>query len=174
MWLLNFLPNWIFYSIAFLSAGGLLLSKFIPQMYRAVAQLVLGVFLLYGVYMIGGIANEEVWQARVDEMEQKVAEAEVKSVEETVKIVTKVKYKTQIIHEKGDEVIKYIDREIVKYDVKFAPNGVCEIPKEFISKLEKVASDDDSLYGMPDDEIDTYPEIWGKQLKVLTALAAAL
>ena len=139
MWLLNFLPNWIFYSISFISAGGLLLSKFIPQVYRATAQLVLGVFLFYGVYMIGGIANEEVWQARVDEMEQKVAAAEVKSVEETVKIVTKVKYKKQIIHEKGDEVIKYIDREIVKYDVKFAPGGICEIPKEFIEVLNKAA-----------------------------------
>ena len=139
MWLLNFLPDWFFYSITFISAGGLLLSRFIPQMYRATVQLVLGVFLRYGVYMVGGVANEEAWQARVTEMEQKVAAAEVKSVEETVKIVTKVKYKTQIIHEKGDEVIKYIDREIVKYDVKFAPGGVCEIPKEFIEALNKAA-----------------------------------
>lgn len=139
MWLLNFLPNWFFYSVAFISAGGLLLSKFIPQVYRATAQLVLGVFLLYGVYMIGGVANEEAWQARVDEMEQKVAEAEVKSSEENIKIVTKVKYKKQIIHEKGDEVVKYIDREIVKYDVKFAPGGICEIPKEFIEALNKAA-----------------------------------
>ena len=139
MWLLNFLPNWIFYSISFISAGGLLLSRFVPQMYRATVQLVLGVFLLYGVYMIGGVANEEVWQARVDEMEQKVAEAEVKSSEENIKIVTKVKYKKQIIHEKGDEVVKYIDREIVKYDVKFAPGGICEIPKEFIEALNKAA-----------------------------------
>jgi hypothetical protein len=112
---------------------------FIPQMYRAAVQIVLGVFLLYGTYVIGGIVNEEVWQARVDEMEQKVAEAEVKSVEETIKIVTKVKYKTQIIHEKGEEVVKYIDREIVKYDVKFAPGGICEIPKEFIDVLNKAA-----------------------------------
>ena len=139
MWLLNFLPDWFFYSITFISAGGLLLSRFIPQMYRATVQLVLGVFLLYGVYMVGGVANEEAWQARVTEMEQKVAAAEVKSVEETVKIVTKVKYKTQIIHEKGDEVIKYIDREVVKYDVKFAPGGICEIPKEFIEVLNKAA-----------------------------------
>jgi len=139
MWLLNFLPNWIFYSIFFISAGGLLLSMFIPQIYRAIVQIVLGVFLLYGAYVIGGIVNEEVWQARVDEMEQKVAEAEVKSIEETIKIVTKVKYKTQIIHEKGEEVVKYIDREIVKYDVKFAPGGICEIPKEFIDVLNKAA-----------------------------------
>ena len=139
MWLLKFLPDWFFYAIVIVSAGGLLLSKFIPLMYRTVAQLTLGVFLLYGVYMVGGIANEEVWQARVKEMEEKVAVVEAKSNEENVKIVTKIKYKKKIIHERGEDIIKYIDREIVKYDVKFAPGGICEIPKEFIETLNKAA-----------------------------------
>lgn len=139
MWLLKFLPDWFFYAIVIISAGGLLLSKFIPLMYRTVAQLTLGVFLLYGVYMVGGIANEEVWQARVKEVEEKVAIAEAKSTEENVKIVTKIKYKKKIIHERGEDIITYIDREIVKYDVKFAPGGMCEIPKEFIQTLNKAA-----------------------------------
>jgi hypothetical protein len=139
MWLLSFLPNWLFYGIVIVSAGGLLLSKFIPSMYRTVAQLTLGVFLLYGIYMVGGIANEEVWQARVAEMEAKVAAVEAKSDEENVKIVTKIKYKKKIVYEKGADVIQYIDREIVKYDVKFAPGGMCEIPKEFLEALNKAA-----------------------------------
>lgn len=139
MWLLKFLPDWFFYGIVIVSAGGLLLSKFLPIMYRTVAQLTLGVFLLYGIYMVGGIANEQVWQARVKEMEEKVAVVEAKSNEENVKIVTKIKYKKKVIHERGKEIIKYIDREIVKYDTKFAPGGVCEIPKEFIETLNKAA-----------------------------------
>lgn len=139
MWLLKFLPDWFFYAIVIVSVGGLLLSKFIPLMYRTVAQLTLGVFLLYGVYMVGGIANEEVWQARVKEVEEKVAIAEAKSTEENVKIVTKIKYKKKIIYERGEDVITYIDREIVKYDVKFAPGGMCEIPKEFVQTLNKAA-----------------------------------
>lgn len=139
MWLLKFLPDWFFYGIVIVSAGGLLLSKFLPLMYRTVAQLTLGVFLLYGIYMVGGIANEQVWQARVKEMEEKVAVVEAKSNEENVKIVTKIKYKKKVIHERGKEIIKYIDREIVKYDTKFAPGGVCEIPKEFIETLNKAA-----------------------------------
>jgi len=57
---------------------------------------------------------------------------------------------------------------------KLKANASTKIPAEFVSKLEKVASDDDSLYGMPEDEMDMYPEIWQKQLKVLSALAAAL
>ena len=139
MWLLKFLPDWLFYGIVIVSAGGLLLSKFIPSMYRTVAQLTLGVFLLYGIYMIGGIANEEVWQARVAEMEAKVAAVEQQSSEENIKIVTKIKYKKKIVYEKGEDIIKYVDREIVKYNVKFAPGGMCEIPREFIEALNKAA-----------------------------------
>jgi len=139
MWLLSFLPDWVFYGIVIVSASGLLLSKFIPQIYRPVAQLSLGAFLLYGIYMVGGAVNEELWQSRVSEMEAKVAAAEVQSSEENIKIVTKIKYKKKIVYEKGADVIQYIDREIVKYDVKFAPGGMCEIPKEFIDALNKAA-----------------------------------
>jgi len=89
--------------------------------------------------MVGGAVNEELWQSRVSEMEAKVAAAEVQSSEENIKIVTKIKYKKKIVYEKGADVIQYIDREIVKYDVKFAPGGMCEIPKEFIDALNKAA-----------------------------------
>jgi hypothetical protein len=46
--------------------------------------------------------------------------------------VEKVITKTKVVKERGDEIIKYVDREIVKYDTKFLPGGICEIPKEFI------------------------------------------
>jgi hypothetical protein len=82
--------------------------------------------------MSGAISNEEAWQARVKEMESKVAAAEVQSVKENVKIVEKVVKKTEYITRRGQDIIQYVDREIVKYDTKFAPGGVCEIPKEFI------------------------------------------
>jgi hypothetical protein len=65
-------------------------------------------------------------------MEAKVAAAEVQSVKENVKIVEKVVKKTEYITRRGQDIIQYVDREIVKYDTKFAPGGVCEIPKEFI------------------------------------------
>ena len=135
MWLLNFLPDWFFYSITFISAGGLLLSRFIPQMYRATVQLVLGVFLLYGVYMVGGVANEEKWLARVAELEKKIAESEVKSEKVNVKLVTKIVTKEKVIREKADAIVQYIDREVVKYDTK------CEIPKEFVKAVNDAAGE---------------------------------
>ena len=144
MWILNFLPDWIFHFILLAGIGGLIASylmKFVPfvYMYKTPIQLVSVVAIVGSTFMLGAAWNDQAWRDRVAELEQKVAAAEVKSVEETVKIVTKVKYKTQIIHEKGEEVVKYIDREVVKYDVKFAPGGICEIPKEFIEVLNKAA-----------------------------------
>ena len=47
--------------------------------------------------------------------------------------------KTQIIKTRGEDIVKYVDREVVKYDTKFAPGGECEIPKEFIKALNDAA-----------------------------------
>ena len=66
------------------------------------------------------------------EVEARVAAAEAKSEEENVKIVTKVVTKIQVVRTRGEDIVKYVDREIIKYDTKFAPGGQCEIPQEFI------------------------------------------
>ena len=137
MWILQWLPNWIFYGIFFAGLLGLLATyvmKFIPfvYVYRTPIQAISILAIAIGTYMSGAISNEEAWQARVKEMEAKVAAAEVQSVKENIKIVEKVVKKTEYITRRGQDIIQYVDREIVKYDTKFAPGGVCEIPKEFI------------------------------------------
>ena len=144
MWILQWLPDWIFYGIFFAGLLGLLATyvmKFIPfvYVYRTPIQAVSVVLIALGTYMSGAISNEEAWQARVKEMEAKVAAAEVQSVKENIKIVEKVVIKTQIVRTRGEDIVKYVDREIVKYDTKFAPGGVCEIPKEFIKALNDAA-----------------------------------
>ena len=107
--------------------------------YRIPAQ-VLGIALLVmGVYWRGGYAIEMEWRERVAEVEARVAAAEAKSAEENVKIVTKVVTKTQVIRTRGETITKYIDREIVKYDEKFARGGMCEIPQEFIKAHNSAA-----------------------------------
>ena len=73
------------------------------------------------------------------EVEARVAAAEEAGRKENVKIVTKVVTKTQIIRTRGADIVKYVDREIVKYDTKFAPGGQCEIPSEFIKAINDAA-----------------------------------
>jgi len=133
MWLLNWLPNWIFYAVGLVGLIGLFstyLLRFIPipaiYMYKTPIQLVSIVLIGFATYMSGGIANEAKWNARVKEVEAKVAAAEVESSKQNVKIVEKVVKKTEYITKKGNDVIQYVDREIVKYD------SSCVIPKEFV------------------------------------------
>ena len=107
--------------------------------YRTPAQ-VLGIALLViGVYWRGGYAIEMEWRERVAEVEARVAAAEAQSKEENVKIVTKVVTKIQVVRTRGEDIVKYVDREIIKYDTKFAPGGQCEIPKEFIKAINDAA-----------------------------------
>jgi hypothetical protein len=141
MWILHFLPDalilWICNIV--LLAGILLTAaaffiRRIPviNQYRTPAQ-VLGIALLViGVYWRGGYAIEMEWRERVAEVEARVAAAEAQSKEENVKIVTKVVTKIQVVRTRGEDIVKYVDREIIKYDTKFAPGGQCEIPQEFI------------------------------------------
>ena len=111
----------------------------IINQYRIPAQ-VLGIALLVaGVYWRGGYAIEQEWRERVAAVEAKVAAAEAASKETNTTIVTKVVTKTQVIRTRGADIVKYVDREVVKSDTKFAPGGECEIPQEFIKALNDAA-----------------------------------
>jgi uncharacterized protein YacL len=141
MWLLNFLPDWFFYLLIIVGLLGFAATyflRFIPipiiYIYKTPIQIVSVLLVVFGVYMAGSIANEEKWQLRVKEVEAKLAEAEAKGAQETVKIVERVVVQNRVIREKGQNIIQYVDREIVKYDNK------CEIPPPFIDSLNNAAA----------------------------------
>ena len=146
MWILNWLPFWIFYAaiaVGLLGLAATYLLKFIPfpaiYIYKTPIQLISVALIAIGTYMSGAISNEEAWLARVQELEAKVEAAQVESVKENIKIETIVVTKTKIVKQRGEDIVKYIDKEIVKYDTKFLPGGECEIPKEFIEAHNKAA-----------------------------------
>jgi hypothetical protein len=131
MWIFTFLPTWVFHAI--LGAGALALLAgmffgFIPfvSKYKIPVKVVGFTLLAFGLFLEGGLHDNMAWQARVAEMELKVAAAEVESAKENTKIVEKVVKKTEFIKSKGKDVIQYIDREVTKYD------NTCIIPKEFV------------------------------------------
>lgn len=135
MWFINLLPEWIFQAILITGVLGFLISRFIPSYYKT---LVLSASILafsFGVFMMGAIYENKTWIAKVKEMEVQIAEAEAKSSKENIKIVEKIVYRDRIIRQKGEEVVKYIDREIVKY------NDQCKLPKEVIDILNMASED---------------------------------
>jgi len=144
MWLLSFLPDWWFYALLALGLAGIFVSylmSFIPfvSMYRNLIQATSIVAIVIGTYMAGAISNEDKWQLKIKDLELKLAKAETQSAEENIKIVEKIIVKKQIVKEKSEEVIKYIDREVVKYDTKFIKGEDCELPNEFFDALNQAA-----------------------------------
>lgn len=140
LWILQFLPDWVYYGILGLGLVGLVITyflRFIPipaiYMYKTPIQLVSVCMIAFGVYMSGVIANENKWKERVAQLEKEYAESQVKSEKVNTEIVTKYITKREVIREKGEEQIRYIDREITKY------NEICRLPKEVITVHNQAA-----------------------------------
>ena len=141
MWILSWLPNWIFYGMVLIGVIGFAatyLFKYIPvpfiYMYRKPIQIGSMLAIIFGTFMSGAIYDNEAWEARVKEMEAKVAKAEEQSKEANTVIESKVEKAKEKIVQKQVVVKQYIDREIVKYD------NTCVIPKEFVEVHNKAAT----------------------------------
>lgn len=149
MWILNWLPDVVFHLILGVGLLALLASwmikvlpvRLIPMamQYRIPLQIIGVVLTVLGVWYEGGIAKDAEWKVKVAEAQQKVLEAEARAATQNVKVVTKYVDKVRVVKEKGEEVVRYVDREIVKYDTKFAVGGQCEIPKEFLTAVNMAA-----------------------------------
>jgi hypothetical protein len=140
MWILKWLPDWIFYGlivVGLLGYAATYLLRLIPipaiYIYRTPIQIVSIAFVVIGTFMSGAIHNDAQWLARVKELEEKIAIVEQKSEVVNTEIVTKIVTKTQYIKQKGEDIIKYVDKEIIKYD------NSCVIPQEFVDTINKAA-----------------------------------
>jgi 4-hydroxyphenylpyruvate dioxygenase-like putative hemolysin len=134
MWILQFLPNWIFYLTLFTGVAAFVVTKFVRILPNAqLIQAASAAVVAFSIFMIGAISNNDAWLARVKEMETKVAEAEAKSATTNTEIVEKTVVKTQVVKQRGEDIIKYVDREVVKYD------ATCIVPKEFVATHNRAA-----------------------------------
>lgn len=111
------------------------LIKFIPMInaYRFPIQLIGVILLSLGLYFKGGYTTEISWRERVAELEKKVKLAEDHSNEVNTVIQTKIVKKIEQIRVNGENIITYVDREIVKYD------DSCKIPAEAVKALNAAA-----------------------------------
>jgi hypothetical protein len=132
MWILDWLPFWVFHMsvvAGFIGLAASLVFQFIPfvSIYRVPLQVVSIAILVFGVYMEGGIATQEKWEAKVAEVKLEMAQKETASVETTVKVVTKYVNKVQIVKEKGNEIIKQVPVYITK-----DADAKCDVPTGFV------------------------------------------
>jgi hypothetical protein len=140
MWILSILPDFVLHLILIAGILGTIAGfvlGFIPFIaaYKLPIQICSVILLSLGVYLEGGLANEQVWRLKVKEVEAKLAKAEAQSATENVKIVTKVVKKLELVRTRGSDIIQYVDREVTKYDVS------CPIPGVVIKAHNDAAAD---------------------------------
>jgi hypothetical protein len=100
---LGLIASWILNNIPFISNNGLPIKVISILM------------LLVGVYFQGVIANEEKYKAEHERLKTKIAAAEAKAKETNVEMQKEIVYRDSVVKEKGNTVIKYVDR-VVKGD----------------------------------------------------------
>ena len=119
MWILNVLPEFFTHLIFCVGLAGTI-AGFVLGMIPFVKTYIIPIrvisllVLSFGLYLEGALANNAIWEARVKEVEAKLATAEAKSQEQNVVIVEKIVKQTKKIREKGKTITEYIDREVVK------------------------------------------------------------
>jgi hypothetical protein len=153
-WMLDLIPDAVlsgfYWTMIIAGITGVLagwLGKWVPFYgnYVKILQPIGIVLLVLGVWLRGGYDTEMAWRDKVAKLEEQVKVAEQKSQETNTVIQEKVVEKTKIVRERGQDIIKYVDKwntkEIVKEVqgperirreevIKYIEN--CPVPKEMI------------------------------------------
>jgi len=126
MWLLSFLPVYVFHLLTLIGVVGVI-ACLLPIPYKSIVQIISVIVLSFSLYMEGGISNQAEWEAKVAQVKLDMAVKETKSAQVTTKIVTKYIKQIQIVKEKGDVIIKQIPMYITKND-----DSMCAVPNGFV------------------------------------------
>lgn len=145
MWIFEWLPDAVIHTIFIVGALGIFagfILTFIPfvKQYKLAIQIVSLFIFALGVYLEGGLADNKQWTVKIKELEGKIALAEEQSKTANVIVEEKIVTKTNVVKQKGRDIIQYIDREIIKNNevVKYIEH--CPIPKEIIDTHNAAAT----------------------------------
>jgi hypothetical protein len=138
IWLLSFLPDFIFHLIVIVAILGLLAAtffSFIPfvSTYTTPIKIVSIVLLVIGVWFEGGISNNNAWLAKVKELEFQVAKAEAKSNEANALLTSQLAAKNKEIAKAQSELRIRIKEMANTIDAE------CKVPSIAINILNEAA-----------------------------------
>jgi NADH:ubiquinone oxidoreductase subunit 6 (subunit J) len=138
MWMLGFVPTVVWHFLLIISTLTLAATYFlriIPfvRTHAIVLRLTAVAVLLLTVWMLGGISNEAKWQARVQELEARVAAAEKAAAEANSQIETVYVDRIKVVKE-----IQYVVRKDIA-DSASALDANCRIIPEAVDILNQAA-----------------------------------
>lgn len=138
MWIVNFLPDFVFHILLLAGLLGLVASfvldsiPFISTNAKAI-QLASAVVLAIALFFEGAISDNASWQARVKELELKVAKAETESAEANGKLSKQLAAKDKEIALAQAELKNRIKQGAAAMD------AVCKVPADVVSILNDAA-----------------------------------
>lgn len=138
MWVVNFLPDFVFHLLLIVGLLGLVASfvldsiPFISTNAKAI-QLAGAVVLAIALFFEGAISDNASWQARVKELELKVARAETQSAEANGQLSKALTAKDKEIALAQAELKNRIRAGTVAMD------AVCKIPADVVAILNDAA-----------------------------------
>jgi len=138
MWIVNFLPDFVFHFLLIAGLLGLVASivldsiPFVSTNAKAI-QIASAVVLAIALYFEGAISDNNAWKARVQELELKVARAETESADANGKLSKQLAAKDKEIALAQAELKNRIRAGAAAMD------AVCRIPADVISILNDAA-----------------------------------
>jgi hypothetical protein len=115
MWLLNFLPDFVFHLLVIVGVLGVLTSFFFGSMpfvsqYKLPIQIFSIIVLVVGIWFEGAISNNNSWLLKVKELEVKLAQSETQSAKVNTILVENIVEKENIIKDKQNEIKSAINK----------------------------------------------------------------
>lgn len=134
-WILEIFSEWLWWLLLIAGFSGYFLSNLVPiKTYQLPIKIISGVVVAAVIFIFGMLYSDKTWQQAARELQAKVTiiEAQAKTVSETIQ--EKVVVQTKIVKQRGEDTVKYIDRETVKIDER------CVIPPEFVNAHNQAAT----------------------------------
>ena len=137
-WMIAAVPEWFWTAVTVLGLVSLAAS-WLSTPWRVPLKIG-GIFaIVVGSWCMGIAANEATWQAKVKKLENDLAVARSESKNENVALEEKVVYVDRVVKERGADIVKYIDRDIVEKEEVKEFIERCPIPKDIIEQHNAAA-----------------------------------
>jgi hypothetical protein len=128
-WMLSFIPEWFWTLLLIAGAAAFAAARFFPQFPLKIGGIIA---IIVSVWFLGAASNEAKWEARVKELEAKVAAAEVVSKQENIVVQEKIVKQKEFIKGKTEYITRYIDKEIIRNEEVIKYVERCPVPQVII------------------------------------------
>jgi len=134
-WIFKIFPEWFWWLLLISGLSGYFLSQ-LPQLkpYQLLLKIISTLVVAATIFIFGLQYADNRWQQAAKELQAKVQVMEAESKTVNAEIQTRVITRTQVVKQRGEETIKYIDREVVRVDEQ------CKIPPEFVKAHNQAAT----------------------------------